>query len=72
MYDFAITSVSPKSGSYYGGTLLTITGTNFSPVSGDTLVYIGSTLNWFCNIESITTTQIKCRTPEMSPDYQIV
>jgi hypothetical protein len=28
-YAFTVTSVSPSTGSYNGGTLLTITGTNF-------------------------------------------
>lgn len=49
-YLSSIISVSPSTGSYNGGTLLTITGTNFSPAYGDTLVYVGDTLNWFCNI----------------------
>jgi len=30
-YVNSITSISPLTGSYYGGTLITITGTNFSP-----------------------------------------
>jgi hypothetical protein len=68
-YLFSITSVSPMSGSFNGGTLITITGTNFSPATSDTLVYIGGSLNWFCNIESITTTQITCRTPPISKYY---
>lgn len=68
-YLFSITSISPNSGSYNGGTLLTITGTNFSPEYSDTLVYIGDTTNWFCIIESITTTQITCRTPAISKYY---
>lgn len=62
-YVSAITSFTPTNGSYYGGTLITITGSNFSPAYSDTLVYVGDTLNWFCNIETITATQIKCRTP---------
>lgn len=49
-YLCSITSVSPSTGSYNGGTLLTITGNNFSPAYSDTLVYIGETLDWFCNI----------------------
>ena len=49
-YLCSITSISPTSGSYYGGTLLTIAGSNFSPAYSDTLVYVGDTLNWFCNI----------------------
>lgn len=30
-YLFNINSISPQTGSFYGGTLLTITGVNFSP-----------------------------------------
>lgn len=33
------------------------------------MVYIGDTLNWFCKIESITSTQIQCRTPAISSAY---
>ena len=55
-YKFSVSSVSPTSGSYNGGTLLTITGENFSTDTLNTLVYVGDTLNWFCTIESITTT----------------
>lgn len=55
-YLFTIDSITPHSGSLNGGTLLTITGQNFSPATSDTLVYVGDTLNWFCAIESITTT----------------
>jgi hypothetical protein len=69
-YSFTITSITPNTGSYNGGTLLTITGSNFSPATGDTLVYVGSTLNWFCAIESINSTVIQCRTPPISKDYQ--
>jgi hypothetical protein len=70
-YSVSITSVSPSTGSYFGGTLLTIKGINFSPAYSDTLVYIGDTPNWFCTIESITTTQISCRTPPISKYYDI-
>jgi len=68
-YVVSVASVSPATGSYNGGTLLTITGSNFSPVSPNTLVYIGDTLNWFCNIENITATTILCRTPAISSTY---
>lgn len=68
-YVFSISSVSPNTGSYNGGTLLTITGNNFSPEIQNTLIFIGDTLNWFCNIESITLTQVKCRTPAISSAY---
>lgn len=70
-YVFSVSSISPTSGSIYGGTLLTITGENFSTDTQNTLVYVGDTLNWFCAIESITTTQIKCRTPAISRFYAI-
>ena len=40
-YVFSISSVSPSTGSYFGGTLITIQGTNFSPEYQQTLVYIG-------------------------------
>jgi hypothetical protein len=37
--------------------------------SQQTLVFIGNTINWFCNIESVTSTAIQCRTPAISGDY---
>ena len=55
-YVVKITSISPTTGSYNGGTLLTLTGVNFSPAYSDTLAYVGDTLNNFCLIESITET----------------
>lgn len=69
-YLFTITSISPNTGSYNGGTLITIIGTNFSPASGDTLVYVGDTLDWFCSVETINSTVIQCRTPPISSDYK--
>jgi hypothetical protein len=68
-YIVSISSISPQRGSITGGTLLTITGQNFNTDSQQTLVFIGSTLNWMCNIESITSTTILCRTPEISDEY---
>jgi hypothetical protein len=68
-YKFDISSVSPSTGSINGGTLLTITGNSFALSTQDTHVYIGTTLNWFCTIESITATQVKCRTPPISSVY---
>ena len=65
-YAFTISSITPTSGSINGGTLLTIAGTNFNNDTQNTLVYVGHTLNWFCTIESITPTEIKCRTPAIS------
>jgi len=59
-----VTSVSPTSGSIYGGTLLTITGTNFgteitdNPVQISTLGAVGSV---DCFLQSTSATEIKCR-----------
>lgn len=41
-YDLAIESVSPTSGSYYGGTLITIVGRYFSTDVSENLVGIGN------------------------------
>jgi hypothetical protein len=68
-YAVSIQSISPTTGSMYGGTLLTITGSNFVTDSQQTLAFVGSTVNWFCSIESITATTILCRTPAISEDY---
>lgn len=70
-YVFSVSSISPATGSIHGGTLLTITGQNFATEPQQTLVYVGDTLNWFCTIETITTTEIKCRTPAISKFYEV-
>lgn len=49
-YEVVITSVSPLTGSYNGGTLLTITGKNFVPDALETMVTIGDELNQLCKI----------------------
>ncbi len=54
VYEVVIDSVSPTTGSYEGGTLLTITGRNFVPDEIETMVMIGNELNQICKIESIT------------------
>lgn len=51
--------------------MLTITGENFSNDTQNTQVYVGDTLNWFCTIESMTSTQILCRTPAISKYYAV-
>jgi hypothetical protein len=59
-----VTDYTPKTGSIYGGTLLTITGTNFgseftdNPVQISTLGGVGSI---DCFLQSISETQITCR-----------
>lgn len=62
-YSFSVSSVTPNNGSNFGGTLITIRGTNFISDLQQTHVYIGSTSNGFCNIETINSTLITCRTP---------
>lgn len=49
-YELVITSVTPATGSYNGGTLLDISGINFSTAIDETLVFIGDELNWICNV----------------------
>ena len=68
-YKVTVTSVSPASGSISGGSLITITGTNFDTTAQQTLVFIGQTINWICSIETITSTSIACRVPAISEDY---
>lgn len=56
-----IKSVTPQMGSVAGGTLLTITGTGFTDdgMGGTVDVTVG---NDPCKVESMTETEIKCRT----------
>lgn len=49
-YELIINSVSPSSGSYYGGTLISIKGVNFSPALDETLVFVGNEINWMCHV----------------------
>lgn len=49
-YELVINSVTPLTGSYNGGTLVTIQGINFSPALDETLVFVGDELNWMCNV----------------------
>lgn len=69
VYELVVESVSPSTVAYYGGTLLTITGRNFSPDKLENLAHIGNELNWLCDIESLTRTEIKCRVPPTHPDW---
>ena len=61
-YDLSITAISPLVGSIYGGTLITFTGNNFSPINNQNQVYIGEVINNFCDIVSSTSTQLICQT----------
>lgn len=58
----SVTDYSPKTGSIYGGTLLTITGTNFGNVYTDNPVQIAmGTGNVDCFVQTTEATQITCR-----------
>lgn len=52
---------SPKSGSRFGGFVVTVTGRNFAPEAAQNPIKIG---NDYCIIESVTDTQITCRVSE--------
>lgn len=54
----SVTSISPTQGSVFGGTILTIVGTNFSVEKTDQAVTVANT---YCDIITVTTTQITCR-----------
>jgi hypothetical protein len=59
-----VTSVSPLTGSIYGGTLLTITGSNFGDTYTDNPVQIsltGGIGSVDCYVETTMATQITCR-----------
>ena len=49
-YEVVIDSILPATGSFNGGTLLTITGRNFVADTLDTMVTIGNELNQLCKI----------------------
>jgi hypothetical protein len=64
-----VTDYSPKIGSIYGGTMLTITGTNFGKQKTDNPVQIstyGGIGSIDCFVQEIKPTEIKCRVdPQM-------
>ena len=68
-YKIPLTGISPLTGSRFGGTLITIDGANFSPSKTDMMVSVGLELNTVCRIETISKTQITCRTPSTHPDW---
>ena len=53
-----VTGITPLTGSYLGGTLVTITGTNFSNDKLDNPVKAGNT---WCDVQTTNPTQITCR-----------
>lgn len=56
-----ITGISPLSGSYLGGSLVTIDGENFSDDPYDNPVKVGDN---YCLVETTSPTQITCRIVE--------
>lgn len=70
-YGIFVSSVTPNTGSINGGTILTITGSNFSPILLENQVYIGDAINWNCDVISVTTTTITCRTPPIGVNYTL-
>lgn len=58
-----VTDISPLEGSIYGGTLVTITGENFSDDALDNPVKIGDD---YCYVITSSTTEITCRTDLLS------
>ena len=61
-YDLSITGISPTIGSIWGGTTITITGNNFSPILSQNLVFIGDAIDNICDMISSTSNQIICKT----------
>ena len=48
---------------------MTITGENFSEGEDTNNVFIGSDMNAFCSIKSVTQTEIVCQVPRMHESY---
>jgi hypothetical protein len=56
-----VTAIAPLTGSYLGGTVVTITGTNFSTNKLDNPVKVG---NYWCDVLTTEATKITCRVRE--------
>ena len=61
-YDLSITGISPVIGSIYGGTIITFTGNNFSPITNQNQIFIGDVINNMCDIISSNATTLICQT----------
>jgi hypothetical protein len=66
-YEILLDEVSPNSGSYLGGTVLTIKGKNFSPSPNQNQVFIGVD-NVMCRVKESSPTQITCVTQRATED----
>ena len=60
--ELTASSMAPLTGSFGGGTLLTITGTGFDTETNPTVTVCSAD----CTVESVTDTEIQCRTPANS------
>lgn len=60
-YEFIVSTIGPIKGSKNGGTILSITGINFSEQKNQMQVFIGSK-SVVCSITELTTTSLKCLT----------
>ena len=60
--ELTASSMSPLTGSFGGGSLLTITGTGFDTETDPTVTVCSAD----CAVESVTDTEIQCRTPANS------
>jgi hypothetical protein len=65
-----VNDFNPKEGSVHGGTLVTITGENFSDIATDNPVKFGyewvGGVNHYCYVQTTSATEITCR---MATDY---
>ena len=60
--ELTASSMSPLTGSFGGGTLLTIAGTGFDTTTNPTVTVCSAD----CTVEAVTDTEIQCRTPANS------
>ena len=63
----SVESISPVSGSFMGGTELTLTGSEFSTHHEEMYIYIYIYIYILCVITSSTGTEIKCTTHAATP-----
>lgn len=72
-YIIKVSSISPKQGSYLGGTELTILGENFSAATAtdnNIFIEVGRD-NVMCTVLSATATELKCVTPPAHPNFKL-
>ena len=66
-YELIVISLSPQTGSIYGGTQITIKGVNFSPVKKQNQVYLGD--NNYCVVLESSHDSIVCETKPAPSSY---